>query len=366
MRSALILAGGRGERFWPWSRPGSPKQLLPLAGHDSMLEATLARIDGIVPAETTWILTSPDLEPRVTALAHGRARVVAEPMGRNTAPAIGFAALLAEAAGAEDAMIVLAADHLIPDVAQFKDDVRAACALAESADLLVTFGIRPTRAETGYGYIEVGAPLETPGDGGRAFAVKAFREKPDAATAARWLADGAHRWNSGMFFWRPANLRRALARHRPALAAGLDALAPAAKALVHGRPHECWPLLSAGFPALESVSIDYAVMEHAENAVMIDAAFDWDDLGSWIAWGRRQAHDARGNVAEGRALALESDDCIVVAGGDRPVVVLGGKGLVVVQHAGGTLVCPIEKSDEVRKAVAELERRGWYAGDDPT
>jgi mannose-1-phosphate guanylyltransferase len=193
MRSALILAGGRGERFWPWSRPGQPKQLLPLAGEASMLEATLARLDGIVPPATTWILTSPDLAPAITALVGARARVVAEPAGRNTAPAVGLAALLAEAAGADGAMVVLASDHLIPDVEAFRADVRLACDLAESGDRLVTFGIRPTRAETGYGYIELGAPLGP----ARAFAVRAFREKPDKATAEAWCADGAHRWNSG-------------------------------------------------------------------------------------------------------------------------------------------------------------------------
>src|SRR5689334_20017994 len=178
MRSALILAGGRGERFWPWSRPGLPKQLLPLADGKVLLTATLERLEGIVPPESTWILTGKDLAPRMQSLVGERARVAFEPVGRNTAPAIGYAALLSEALGADDGMAVLAADHLIPDVEVVRADLEKALALAEDGDRLVTFGIRPTRPETGYGYVEKGAPLGPE----RCFEVEAFREKPDLET----------------------------------------------------------------------------------------------------------------------------------------------------------------------------------------
>lgn len=355
MRSALILAGGRGERFWPWSRPGHPKQLLPLAEGKVLLSATLERLDGLIPPETTWILTGPELAPRVRALVGERARVVEEPVGRNTAPAVGFAALLAEAAGARDGMAVLASDHLIQDLAAFRTDLTRALELAETTHRLVTFGVPPTRAETGYGYIERGAALGPE----RAYEVKAFREKPDFATAERYVASGRHYWNTGMFAWRPAAVLEALDRHRPALGKGVHALQKAAQAFVAGRPAAKEDALEHRFPALESVSIDYAVMEHATNAAMIEASFDWDDLGSWTAWARRQARDQRGNATSGRAVAIDSDDCVVFGGGGRPVVVLGGKGLIVIEHEGGTLVCPIERADEVRKAVIELDARGW-------
>ncbi len=355
MRSALILAGGRGERFWPWSRPGLPKQLLPLADGKVLLTATLERLDGIVPPEATWILTSKELAPRMQALVGTRARIVAEPVGRNTAPAIGYAALLSEALGAHDGMAVLAADHLIPDVATFQADLLKAFELAEDGDRLVTFGIRPTRPETGYGYVEKGAPLGPE----RAFAVAAFREKPDLATARAYVASGRHFWNSGMFAWRPRAILDGLDRHRPALAQGVRALEPAAKAFVAGKPAVAGDALEDGFPGLEAVSIDYAVMEKADNAAMVEAAFEWDDLGSWTAWARRQARDDRGNAASGRAVTIDSDDCVVLGGGAKPVVVLGGKGLIVVEHEGGTLVCPVERADEVRKAVTELAERGW-------
>jgi mannose-1-phosphate guanylyltransferase len=356
MRSALILAGGRGERFWPMSRPGRPKQLLPLADGRILLTATLERLDGIVEPEHTFILTGRDLVAPVRELAGDRARVVAEPVGRNTAPAAGLAAHLALGAGAEDAMLVLPADHLIPELDLFRRDLRHAAGLAEERDLLVTFGVRPDRPETGYGWLERGEPI--PGPWERAFTVKTFREKPDLAAARDYVARG-FLWNSGMFAWRPRLLLDALAAHRPALAAGLAAFAQPAQTWTAGHPQALDDALAARFPGLESVSVDYAVMEKADNAALIEAAFGWDDLGSWGAWARRQARDGRGNVVAERAVAIDSDDCVVLGGGERPVVVLGGKGLVVVQHEGGTLVCPAERADEVRKAVLELEARGW-------
>lgn len=357
MRSALILAGGRGERFWPWSRPGLPKQLLPLADGKVLLLATLERLEGIVPPQATWIMTGRDLAPRVRSLVGDRARVVEEPVGRNTAPAIGYAALLSEAAGATEGMAVLAADHLISDVPAFQADLERALALAESGDRLVTFGIPPQGPETGYGYLERGESLGPE----RAFKVEAFKEKPDFKTAEAYATSGRHFVNSGMFAWRPGVILKGLDLHRPALGKGVRALAPAAKAFVAGKPAVAGETLEDVFPGLESVSIDYAVMEKADNAAMIQAAFDWDDLGSWTAWARHQARDGRGNATDGRAVTIDSDDCVVLGAGKQPVVVLGGKGLIVIEHEGGTLVCPLERADEVRKAVAELEKRGWLA-----
>jgi mannose-1-phosphate guanylyltransferase len=354
MRSALILAGGRGERFWPLSRPGRPKQLLPLAGGKVLLTATLERLDGLVPAERRFVLTGRDLEAPVRELVGSSARVITEPVGRNTAPAAGLGALVALATGADGAMAVLPADHHVGDLGSFRADVEAAFATAEDHDRLVTFGVRPDRAETGYGYIEKGAPLDA-----RAFDVKSFREKPDAATAAQYVQSGNFSWNSGMFFWRPRTLLDALGAHRPALLAGLRALGPAAQAWAAGDAASFDRSLDASFGALESISVDYAVMEKARNAAVIEASFDWDDLGSWTAWARHHVHDESGNVVEGFAVAAQSSGCVVLGGGERPVVVLGARDLIVVQAEGGTLVCPRDRADEVRKAIAELDARGW-------
>ena len=357
MRSALILAGGRGERFWPMSRPGRPKQLLPLADGKILLTATLERLDGIVEPEHTFILTGRDLAPAVRTLVGDRAKVVAEPVGRNTAPAVGLGALLALGAGVEDAMLVLPADHLIPDVDVFRRDLRFAAQLAEEKDQLVTFGIPPERPDTGLGYVERGVPI--PGPWERAFSVARFREKPDLATAREYVASGRFFWNSGMFAWRPRILLDGLAAHRPALASGLERLAAPAREWISGNAQALDDALDAHFGGLESISVDYALMEPARNVAMIEAAFGWDDLGSWSAWARHRAHDERGNVVAEKGVAIDSDGCVVLGGGERPVVVIGAKGLVVVQHDGGTLICPTDRLDEVRKAVAAVDERGW-------
>jgi mannose-1-phosphate guanylyltransferase len=348
-RSALILAGGRGERFWPWSRADLPKQLLPLADGKTLLESTLDRMADLVAPERTWVLTGRDLVGAVTAVVGTRARVVGEPVGRNTAPAVGLGAHLAKAAGATGAMMVLPADHFLPDPDAFRRTALRALELAERESMLVTLGIPPQRPETGYGYIERGPAIDSvPG----AFRVRSFREKPDAGTAGRFLAAGDFYWNSGMFFWRPGVLLDALARCRPDLAKSLDRL----PAKGDGRAID--RALDEIFPGLESISVDYAVLERAENVAVLEAPFDWDDLGSWGAWARRQARDAAGNVTVGKALAIDSEDCVILGDGP-PVVVLGAKGLVVVQRPGGTLVCPLDRAEDVRKAVAELKRRGW-------
>jgi mannose-1-phosphate guanylyltransferase len=350
--SALVLAGGRGERFWPWSRADLPKQLLPLAdGGRTLLDATLDRVERFVPPERTWVLTGADLRAAVERVVGARGRVLTEPVGRNTAPAAGLLAHHAIAHGAEGPMMVLPADHLIPDVTVFQRTAEAALALAARESLLVTLGVAPARPETGYGYIERGAALPSPAG---AFRVLRFREKPDLETARGFLAAGTFYWNSGIFFWRPRVFLDTLAHTHPALSAGLVELA----ALRRGAKSETddRKLLDERFPALESISVDYAVLERADNVAMIEVAFEWDDLGSWEKWAARQSRDAAGNVLEGNAVAIDSENCVILAG-EEPVAVIGGRGLVVVHKPSGTLVCPIERSEEVRRAVIALKER---------
>jgi mannose-1-phosphate guanylyltransferase len=338
--SALVLAGGRGERFWPWSRPERPKQLLPLDRGRSLLEATLSRLEGLVAPERTWILTSRHLVPAVRALAPEGAHVVGEPVGRNTAPAVALGALLARAAGASHAMAVLPADHWIEPAERFRETARRALALADGEPLLVTIGVPPDRPETGLGYIERGAPL-----GPGAYRVASFREKPDRATAEAFLAAGRYYWNSGMFFWRPQVLWEAVQAHRPAVASPLrrfESKLPAARLEAE---------LDAAFGEVEAISIDFAVMEKATNIAVVEAEFAWDDMGSWNAWARRQPSDAQGNVVVGQALVVDSRRCIVVTESSS-LAVLGAEDLIVVQRDGATLVCPRSRSEEVRR-VAE-------------
>jgi mannose-1-phosphate guanylyltransferase/mannose-6-phosphate isomerase len=344
-RFALVLAGGRGTRFWPWSRPERPKQLLPLAkGGRTLLAATLDRALEVVSADHVLVLTARDLVDAVRRECPAGVEVVGEPVGRNTAPAIGAAAVWCLARAKDAAFAVLPADHAIDDTAAFAADLKDAFVRAERDPVLVTFGIRPTNPETNFGYIRRGARLAE-----RTYRVAEFTEKPDHARAAAWLAGGEHLWNSGIFVWRSAVFLDALAASRPALARPLRTLT--------------WPpggferALDPVFAGLESVSVDYAVLEKAPNTVVLEAGFDWDDLGSWRAWARRQPRDAQGNVRFGDALALDCEDCVVVGDGGTAAAV-GLKDMVVVHAGGATLSCRLEDSDRVRGVSEALRARG--------
>ena len=345
-RHALILAGGRGERFWPWSRPDRPKQLLPLArGGRSLLGATLERALRLVPRERVLVLTARDLVEAVERECPGVA-VVGEPVGRNTAPAIGAAAVWFQSRGG-GAFLVLPADHLIDDVDAFAADAEGAFAAAEGERVLLTFGIAAAGPETNFGYIERGEAV-----GPRLCRVARFTEKPDRARAEAYVAGGRHLWNSGMFVWRPDVFLDALERGRPALAAPLRGLAAAA-----GEPRAFERALDGVFPGLESISVDYAVLEHAPDTLVLEAAFDWDDLGSWGAWARRQPRDAHGNVLFGDAVAVDCRGCIVVGEGGTAAA-LGLEDMVVVHVDGSTLACRLEETDRVRLVSEAVRRRG--------
>ena len=344
----LVLAGGRGERFWPWSRPERPKQLLPLApGGRTLLAATLERALQLAAPERILVLTARDLVPAVTRECAGTGvRVAGEPVARNTAAAIGATAAWCLAHGGDPVFAVLPADHLIEDTAAFGADFERAFAAAERDPVLLTFGIRPASPEPGFGYIHVGARL-----GERLHRVAQFKEKPDREHAEAWLAEGGYVWNSGMFAWRASVLLDALEASRPALAGPLRALGSACDMPAFERE------LDRVFPGLESISIDYAVLEHAPNAVMLEAAFDWDDLGSWNAWARHQPKDARGNVVFGDAVAVDCDRCVVVGDGGTAAA-LKLTDMVVVNAGGGTLACSIDDSSEVRKVSEAVRLRG--------
>lgn len=341
--SALVLAGGRGERFWPWSRPERPKQLLPLDRGRSLLESTVARLDGLVAPERTWVLTSRALVPAVRALVPRGTHVLGEPVGRNTAATVALGALVARAAGETHAMAVLPADHWIEPAEGFRETAGRALALAEREPLLVTIGIPPDRPETGYGYIERGDPL-----GPKAYRVRSFREKPDAARAREMLAAGGFYWNSGMFFWRPEILWEAMRAHRPAVARAL------ARFESKIAPERFESELEAAFAEVEAISVDFAVMEKASNVAVLEAGFAWDDMGSWNAWARRQPADADGNVVVGEATVVDSRRCIVVSE-SRKLSVLGAEDLIIVERDGTTLVCPRSRADDIRRVARVTE-----------
>jgi len=345
-RYVLVLAGGRGERFWPWSRPDRPKQLLPLArGGVSLLAATLERARRLTAPERIVVLTAADLVEATRAECPAGVRVIGEPVGRNTAPAIAAAAVLFAAEHADASFAVLPSDHQIDAVDGFAADFERAFEIAEREPVLLTFGIPPTAPDTNFGYLRRGPRVAE-----RLFRVAAFTEKPDAERAASWLASGEYRWNSGMFVWKARTFLDALEAGRPDLARPLRAMR------WDGGDEGFRRALDSVFPGLEKISVDYAVLESAPNTLMLEAAFDWDDLGSWSAWARRQPRDARGNVVFGDAIALDCDDCIVVGDGGTAAA-LGLSGMIVVHAHGATLSCPVAASQDVRRVTDAVRER---------
>jgi mannose-1-phosphate guanylyltransferase len=341
----VVLAGGKGTRFWPKSRERRPKQLLPILSERTMAQETVARLGLVVEHANVWVVTgeahAEELRAQLPEVPVEQ--VVAEPIGRNTAPAIGLAAELIAARDPHATMIVLPADHHVRDGERFREVLRRAVSLARRENALVTIGIAPEAPETGYGYIERGA--EIPG-GHR---VRRFTEKPDRARAEEFLASGRYLWNAGIFVWRVDVIRAALRSHLPETA---DALREIVARWGDGER------FAAAYAAVDAVSIDYGVLEKADNVAVVTGDFGWDDIGSWAAVRRLRRADGEGNVLEGRVVALSSARNYV-SGGNRLVALLGVENLVVVDTDDALLVCAADRVQDVKQIVDELERRGW-------
>ncbi len=337
----MILAGGVGSRFWPVSTPARPKQLLPLGGTRALLAETVERILPLVPPERLRILTGAALaEATLAAVPEiGAEGLLLEPRARGTAPVLAWAAVEIARRDPEAVLISLHADHVIEPAEAFRLLLARVAAVAARTGRLFTLGIEPTRAETGYGYIRVGSPLE--GEPGL-FEVERFVEKPARETAAAYLQEGGYLWNSGIFVWRAATLLDELLRNTPELA-----------------PHLA--LLEAGqvgefFERAPALSIDEALLERSDRVAVARADFRWDDVGAWDAVARTRAADSRGNVAVGEAEVVDSDGCIAWAE-DGAVVVFGAQDLVVVRANGVTLVAPRARVAELKALLAALPER---------
>lgn len=341
----VILAGGRGERFWPLSRRARPKQLLPLLSERSMLADTLARLEPLAPASSAWILTARDLAPAVRSAVPEvpELQVVGEPTGKNTAPAIALASWWLHGSGADAVAVVLPSDHRIEPAEAFRKDLEEAAQTALERSAIVIIGIPASRPETGYGYIEMGDAVAP---GSRARRVAAFREKPDRETAQRYVAAG-NLWNAGMFVFPPEVMLKEIRAHAPEIASALEGM-PGPGESGSGKALERY------YAAVPSISIDYAVMERTHNALVLPARFGWDDLGSWAALGGA-AEDAAGNTVRGRAL-LEDVAGSVVFADEGIVAAVGVRDLVIVRTGDVTLVCPRERAQDVRALVERLRR----------
>jgi mannose-1-phosphate guanylyltransferase len=356
MLHAIVMAGGSGTRFWPASRVALPKQLLPLAGEHTLLEDTVARLDSLVPPERTMVVTAARLLDAVRGQLPGvpEAGLVGEPCKRDTAPCIGLAALLVTRRDPDATMVVMPSDHVIRPAEKFRGAIRQAEALVAAAPgRLVTFGIRPTYPAESFGYIQQGAPVPVGPGEAPAHTVARFKEKPPAAVAAEYLAAGTYLWNAGIFVWKAATILAALAERQPECLAHLQRIAAAWDGPDRDR------VFAEEFAAIKGTSIDYAVLETAPDVAVIEAPFGWDDLGGWSAVARQRPADAAGNTFIGRHLDLGSTGTIVQTGDDHLVVTLGLEDMLVVHTPDATLVASRSREEEVKKVVAELERRGW-------
>ena len=345
----LILAGGSGERFWPLSRKSRPKQLLSLFSKETLLEATLRRLDGLVPVENVLILTNADQEPGVRRLCPQlpAENIVAEPAKRDTAAAIalgvGWVALRAPHA----TMVVLPADHLIQDIAGFQQTMRTAAAAAEQTGEIVTIGIQPTWACPGFGYIEVGARTaiaDAPAGPG-VFEVVRFREKPDAELAEQFLRQGHFKWNAGMFIWTIPAIRGAFNRHAPALGDFINRLHSTGDLVI---------ALRDDFPALPKISIDYAILEKAARVLVVESGFDWDDVGTWTAVAKYLAADAAGNHTNTAVKTLDAANNIVFTDQPATIALLGVSDLIVIQTADALLVCNRHEAEKIKQLLAQM------------
>jgi mannose-1-phosphate guanylyltransferase len=348
---AVIMAGGSGTRFWPLSRRRRPKQLLTLLSKKTLLEETVDRLRGLLPPDRIFVYTSEFLKAACARCLRGipRSHIIAEPAARNTAPTIGLAAHEIMRHDPDGIMIVLPADHIIRKVARFHRVLLAGCHWASVAGRSVTIGLKPESPETGYGYIQKGGRVAQLG-GEEIFAVSRFTEKPPLKTARRYVASGGYLWNGGMFIWRAATLLRNLERAKPQMAKGLARISAAGGV-------RATHTLRRVFPRLERVSIDYAVMESISDCYVIEADMGWSDVGSWAVVYDLARKDRDGNARPRTSLTLDSQDNMIVAP-RKTVVAVGVKNLVIVDTEDALLVADLRRSQDVGKAVQELDRLG--------
>jgi len=350
-RFVVIMAGGRGERFWPQSRQTTPKHLLPIVGEKSMLAQTVDRVLGVVPAKNICVLTTrAQLKGCQEACPQlPRENFVAEWVGRDTAAATGLAMLMVKRLNPNAALAMLPADHVIHDSAEYQRVLDAAFTAAEQADMLVTLGIKPTHPETGFGYVQQASLWRKIG-GRDVFAVKRFVEKPNLETAQGYLASGEYLWNAGMFVWRVPVIEAAFKAHAPDLYAGLQKIEAAVKT-----PADWDAALEHIHAKLPKISVDYAVLEKSTNVVVVPATFDWDDVGSWPAVANHFSPDAAGNVLRGLSLVEKGSGNIVISDSGHLTAVIGASDLVVVHTADATLVVPKARAQEIKSLLQRLQ-----------
>jgi len=357
-RFIIIMAGGRGERFWPVSREKTPKQLIKLLGKTSFLQQAVANVLPLVPLKNIFIITNAvqaaEVRKQLPKLPAGN--VVGEPVGRDTCAAVTLGAALVGARSTTGVMAVLPADHVIPNAKKFQQVLSDAFAVAERGQAIVTIGIKPNEPATGYGYIQTGPELPTPA-GTKPFKTafykaERFVEKPNLEKAIEYVNSGQYRWNAGMFVWSFVTITNGLQQHQPEM---FDACQRWFKAAA--QPAKLVRVLAKEYPAIKKVSIDYALMEKAQNVVVADGSFEWDDLGAWPALARHVKQDAEGNAAVGEFVHVDSARNIVFDGRTKhrtPIAVVGLKDCIIVQTDDAVLVAHKDEAQKIKELVKKL------------
>ena len=353
MLHAVIMAGGSGTRFWPASRRSKPKQFLQLVGDRPLIRTTFERIAPLVPADRIWIVTTAETAAmtRQALTELPPSNVLAEPLGRDTAACAGLAAVAIRRRDPEAVCVVLPADHVIRDSSRFRRAMAAGADFVARQGGLLTFGVRPTRPETGFGYLQLGGE-QAEVDGWKVHRLARFVEKPDLETARQYLQNGEYLWNSGMFVWPVAELMEEIGRQLPRLAEGLNRIAAALDTELEAAT------VKEVYATLEKISVDYGIMEGAHTCWTIPVQFPWSDVGAWPAMAELMDGDPAGNAVIGRTLSVDCRDSILI--GDGPVVAVAGvSGLIVVATPDAVLVVPAKEAQRVRELVEALEARGW-------
>lgn len=346
---AVIMAGGVGKRLWPRSRQDMPKQLLDIVSDSTMLQETFTRIEPLIPPDRVFVVTNGTCAPLVWEQIPWlpRQNVIVEPAGRNTAPCIGLAALYLRQLDPEGVMVVLPADHLIREAAHFREVLKSVAEVAQD-DYLVTMGIQPDSPHTGLGYIQRGDSLRQIGQHG-VYKVAGFTEKPDEVTAQRFLDSAQYYWNSGMFGWTVSAILDAIEAHLPTLHAQLVTIEAA---LGSQRERE---VMEEVWRGVESISIDYGVMERADNVVVIPMDVGWSDVGSWATVAQLMPKDAEDNVVVGEHIGIDTTSSLLYSSG-RLIATVGLRDMIVVDTGDAVLVCPRARAQEVKDLVDELRR----------
>ena len=357
-RFVIIMAGGRGERFWPLSREKTPKQLLAILGKKSFLQEAVERVLPLVPAKNIFIITNevqaPEVRKQLPKLP--KENVVAEPMGRDTCAAVTLGAALVGARSTTGVMAVLPADHVIPDAKKFQQVLSDAFDIAAQGQAIVTIGIKPTEPATGYGYIHTGAELPTPSGAKKTktifYKAERFVEKPNFETALEYVNSGQYRWNAGMFVWSFITVTNGLEKHQPEMFAACQRWFKVA-----ANPTKLAKVLAKEYPAVKKISIDFALMEKAQNVICADGAFEWDDLGAWPAIARHVKQDAEGNAAVGDFIHVDAARNIIYDARTKnrtPICVVGLRDSILVQTDDAVLLAHKSQAQKIKDLVKRM------------